>query len=325
MRPTLRFACLLFLACLCASGPLFAHDLGVARVTLYEVAPETFNLQVKLPENIAAESPIFPEGCTVTNQGSIALPEKNRRDLWQVDCHDSISGNIIFPWQRDGVSIRALWLDNTETGQYVHGNVLGATLAFEDLRVPSRSNLEAATAYVALGVEHILLGWDHLAFVLALCLIAAGFELVKLVTVFTIGHSITLALATLDWFRLPIPPVEACIALSVAFVAREVWIDDTRRVARSSLLILSFGLLHGLGFASALEESGIRDSELLVGLLSFNIGVELGQLLFVLVVVSIMWVSRLAPSLPSTRYPVAFALGTLGMFWLLDRVAIFGT
>ena len=129
------------------------------------------------------------------------------------------------PWKREGAFVTATWLDGSPRTQF-----FGSTLGKEDqgievrlgeLRGPPLGAGDVAARYFLLGIEHILTGWDHLAFVLCLCLVARGWRLVKLVTGFTLGHSLSLALAAFDVVRLPAPPVEACIAMSIAFMARE--------------------------------------------------------------------------------------------------------
>ena len=187
-------------------------------------------------------------------------------------------------------------------------------------------------AYVAQGVQHILLGFDHLLFVFALMLIVRNrWTLVKTITAFTVAHSITLALATLGVIHVPAPPVEASIALSILLLATEI-----ARLSRGQPSLTSrfpwavafcFGLLHGLGFAGALSEIGLPQGAVPLALLSFNVGVELGQLAFIAVVLALRGVLMRLP-LPSsaTRYaqPVAYyAIGTLSAFWFFDRLSGF--
>lgn len=172
-----------------------------------------------------------------------------------------------------------------------------------------------------MGTEHILLGVDHLAFVVGLCLIARGRRLLILISGFTLGHSLTLALATLGWVRIPSLPVEACIALSIAFVARQAMLPDARQ-AHGFWLVAAFGLLHGLGFAGALAETGIDQQQLIPALISFNLGVELGQLLFVGIVLILIRVARYLPTeIALAKQAVAFGLGSLAFFWTWERLA----
>lgn len=191
-----------------------------------------------------------------------------------------------------------------------------------------------AKEYLVLGVEHILLGIDHLLFVLALILIVRGTGLlVKTITAFTIAHSITLGLATLGYVNVPSAPVEAIIALSIVFVAREVAVrregSPSLTERKPWLVAFSFGLLHGFGFAGALSDVGLPPNAIPSALLFFNIGVELGQLLFVAAVLTILHQSRrvgrvFSVALPSwTRRIAPYAIGGLAAFWVIERVTAF--
>lgn len=187
-----------------------------------------------------------------------------------------------------------------------------------------------AGLYLKLGVEHILLGVDHLLFVLALLIVTRGtWLLIKTVTAFTIAHSITLALATLGYVHVPSAPVEALIALSIAFVAAEIvrqWHGQESLTARAPWLVaFAFGLLHGLGFAGALSEIGLPDGQIPLALLFFNVGVEIGQLLFIAAMLALFAVvRRIRQSWPSwTRLAAPYAVGSIAMFWVIERVAAF--
>lgn len=190
----------------------------------------------------------------------------------------------------------------------------------------------AVSEYFLLGVEHILLGVDHLLFVLALVLIVKGVGLlVKTITAFTIAHSITLALATLGYVNVPSAPVEAIIALSIVFVAAEI---VRSRRGQSGLaerapwiVAFTFGLLHGFGFAGALSEVGLPPNDIPLALLLFNLGVEGGQLAFVAVVLAIITLAnrlRLPFPLPQwVRLAPPYAIGSIAMFWVIQRVGTF--
>jgi hydrogenase/urease accessory protein HupE len=187
-----------------------------------------------------------------------------------------------------------------------------------------------ARTYLALGVEHILTGFDHLLFVLALLLIVkSARRIVATVTAFTVAHSLTLAAATLGFVHLPQPPVEAAIALSIAFVAAEIVHGLDGRpglTARAPWLVaFAFGLLHGLGFAGALAEIGLPQSAIPLALLCFNLGVELGQLAFVVALLACLALARRAriPWPRAARPLPAYAIGALAMFWVIERVAAF--
>jgi hydrogenase/urease accessory protein HupE len=184
------------------------------------------------------------------------------------------------------------------------------------------------------GIDHILFGYDHLLFVFALILIVPNLRvLVTTVTAFTLAHSITLALAALDIVRVPAPPVEAAVALSILLLASEI---VRSRAGQPSLtarwpwfVAFSFGLLHGFGFASALSEIGLPRGDIPLALLTFNVGVEIGQLIFIAVVLASLALARRVP-IPATlsrcAQPVAtYAIGTLAAFWFVERVAGFSS
>ena len=198
---------------------------------------------------------------------------------------------------------------------------------------------EVAATYLRLGVEHILFGFDHLLFVLALVILVRGWARVALtVTAFTIAHSITLAAATLGFVNVPGPPLEATIALSIVLVSVEIL--NARRgkpslTARMPWLVaFSFGLLHGFGFAGALAEVGLPQHAIPVALLFFNIGVEVGQLIFVAAVLSAISLlryaaSRLLEPAPLQRafdrldMAVGYAIGVVAAYWLVERTTAF--
>jgi hydrogenase/urease accessory protein HupE len=197
------------------------------------------------------------------------------------------------------------------------------------VQAPTSSG-EVAWSYLVLGVEHILGGVDHLLFVLALLLIVrGGRRIVATVTAFTVAHSITLVAATLGWMRVPGPPVEAMIALSIVFVAAEIVRGlggQPGLTARAPWLVaFSFGLLHGLGFAGALAEVGLPQKAIPIALLTFNVGVEVGQLVFV---AGVMVMRRLLARAPAARHAwmpwvVPYAIGALAMFWVIERIEAF--
>jgi len=194
----------------------------------------------------------------------------------------------------------------------------------------STSVAAVAWSYLVLGVEHILGGIDHLLFVLALLLIVRGGKRIFLtITAFTLAHSITLVAATLGWVHVPGPPIEAMIALSIVFVAAEI-VRGLRGTpgltARAPWVVaFSFGLLHGFGFAGALAEVGLPQKAIPIALLTFNVGVELGQLIFVAGFLLLRWSWQRVPLTPRAWMPylAPYAIGAVAMFWVVDRVAAF--
>lgn len=196
----------------------------------------------------------------------------------------------------------------------------------------AQSRLGVVGTYVVQGIRHILFGYDHLLFVLALILIVrSGRVLIMTITSFTIAHSITLALATLGAVHLPRPPVEAAIALSILLLAYEIVRLEHGKASLTAnwpwAVAFSFGLLHGFGFASALTDIGLPQSDVPLALFSFNVGVELGQLTFIGIVFSVVAIAnrvRLISvighrALPATTY----GIGILAAFWFFQRLAGF--
>jgi hypothetical protein len=221
------------------------------------------------------------------------------------------------------VFVRVTRLDGTEASQVVRPTKPQAVLRGE------RPWTQSAGEYLVLGFHHILLGVDHLLFVLGLLIIVRGTrQLIETITAFTVAHSITLALATLGHASIPAPPLNAAIALSILFLGPEivrVWRGQTSFTIRHPWVVaFGFGLLHGFGFASGLSTVGMPRAEIPLALLMFNIGVELGQLVFValilllhrsLKVLELRWPrwAELAP---------AYLIGTLGAYWTIQRTAM---
>lgn len=193
--------------------------------------------------------------------------------------------------------------------------------------------IEVAKTYTILGVEHIWKGIDHLLFVLCLMMVAGtGRKLIATITGFTIAHSVTLVLSTLEIVRLPVAPVEAVIALSIVFMATEIARGDRRSLTHRYPIAVSsiFGLLHGFGFAAVLNQIGLPRHEIPVSLLLFNLGVEIGQILFVLAILtgfkllnSILARLHMVPDLIRVERIAVYAIGTLTSYWMIERVANF--
>jgi hydrogenase/urease accessory protein HupE len=194
----------------------------------------------------------------------------------------------------------------------------------------TQSGWQVFTAYLVLGIEHILLGIDHLLFVLGLLLLVRGVPLlVQTITAFTLAHSVTLAMAALGFVNVPQAPVEAVIALSILFLATELIKQQRGREGLAEkypwLVALSFGLLHGFGFAGALSEVGLPQTAIPLALFSFNVGVEIGQLLFVAVALNVIWLlKRLRMAWPAWADLVpAYGIGSMAAFWCIQRISAF--
>ena len=186
-----------------------------------------------------------------------------------------------------------------------------------------RGSSEIAKAYTVLGVQHILSGIDHLMFVAGL-LFLVGFRrrLIGTITAFTLAHSITLACSAFGWLTLRSPPVEASIALSIVLVASEALREKQTLAKRLPALVsFVFGLVHGLGFAGALKDIGLPQSHLPLALLSFNVGVEIGQLLMVTLAYGLVHLPWSQRWLGRARRPALYAIGSLAAYWSILRIA----
>lgn len=193
------------------------------------------------------------------------------------------------------------------------------TLAFNS------SAWDVAKTYFIIGVEHIWFGFDHLLFVLGLVLLIQGrWRIVKTITAFTLAHSVTLIAMTLGWISLSIAPVEAVIALSIVFLATEVASKTAgaeRFTERKPWLIASaFGLLHGFGYAGALSNIGMPYDDVPMALLTFNLGVEVGQLVFVAVILVVLAVCERIKLRRFVELVSSYGMGSMAVFWLIQRM-----
>ena len=271
-------------------------------------------------------SPVFPDSCTLTGADRQLLPGAMSTRL-TLSCPGGLVGNTIrFAGLEDTITtvlVRVYHIDGSEETHLVH-----PTAPFVTIR-GAAGWTERARSYLQLGVEHIMLGLDHLLFVLGLLLIVKDrWMLVKTVTAFTVAHSITLAIATLGYATAPLPPLNAAIALSILFLGPEivrVWRGETSFTIRHPWIVaFAFGLLHGFGFASGLTSMGLPRAEIPLALLLFNVGVEVGQISFVILVLllersfrtlEIRW-PRFAAALPG------YVVGSLGAYWTIQRVVV---
>jgi hydrogenase/urease accessory protein HupE len=266
---------------------------------------------------------------TATNSGSEGLrpvwPDGCRADANMLRCGpDGLRGTLAV----DGVGqrysaalVKVFWADGQSRVYTITAGQPTVQL-FGSADDP-RGMAEIGRAYGVLGVEHILGGFDHLLFVLSL-LFLVGFNrrLVWTITAFTVAHSLTLALSALGWLTLRSPPVEASIALSIVLVAGEA-LHQRPTLARRwpALVALLFGLVHGLGFAGALKAIGLPENHLSVALLTFNLGVEAGQLLVVGCAFGLCLALRHWPAFERLRVPALYAIGSVAAYWSWGRVA----
>lgn len=308
-----------------------AHDVdvtSVARVFLEEVAEGRYLLSV-----VDAQAPPIIDRRGVLPVHCAPLPEQEVEirivSGFAFECETPLAeGDVLtFPWALAGIVALARWADGTESSVYFRGFQGSVPVPIGQLQVRSQSRWRVASTYLFLGTEHILLGIDHLLFVLGLLLLVRGFiPLVKTVTAFTVAHSLTLGASVLGYIPLDRSAIEATIALSIVLLAREIVVADRGIIhlthRKPWLVAFVFGLLHGLGFAGALGEIGLPDTAIPLALLFFNLGVEAGQLLFVLL---LLGVHRLLKDVIRARLPkmepiLGYALGALATLWFFDRL-----
>ena len=314
---------------LCISGFSMAHEMRPALLELTEMQPGQYQILWKVPARGGKSlsiAPKLPPGCGHVSEPNVIATAGAFVRRWIVYCGDEgLAGRRITIVGLASKLTDVMVVQRPLNGQAVSTLIKPEQPWLEVGREPS--SLETARRYTVLGVEHILLGVDHLLFVLGLLLIVrGGGSLVKTITAFTMAHSITLAAATLGFVNVPQAPVEAVIALSILFLATELVREETRAESLTRRfpwrVAFVFGLLHGFGFAGALSEVGLPQSDIPLALLTFNIGVELGQLLFIAAVwmlvrgagqllrTSPAWVPRLT----------AYGIGSVSSFWVIERV-----
>jgi hypothetical protein len=324
---------LVLLCAIAVTGvPAFAHEVRPALLQITESSPDHFDVLWKQP-----------------SAGEWALrlrPSVSNGLLDRAPTDESVSsGFVIRRWQQlsaahqsfDGATVEVKGLASTLTDVLVIVSFADGQTEQQILR-PAEPSMQlqlragsttAPLAYLRLGIEHILSGFDHLSFVLCLLLLVPNrLALVRTITAFTLGHSITLCAAARGWVQLNAPLIEALVALSILFVAVEVVRhqrgENGLTVQRPWLIALTFGLLHGFAFAGSLAQIGLPPQHIPLALGLFNVGVEIGQLLFIGAVLAVMGLGRrLLPALPVwTRSLTPYAIGTLAACWMYERLQL---
>ena len=308
----------------------YAHEIRPAYLEIKQQSADRYQVLWKIPllGNKAPKiDPVFPKSFSLEQVDDEFLPDAYIRRY-----------KGIYPESLNGQKIAIQGLDLTLVDVLVQINLLDEssyTLLLQpdntSAIIPKEpSKWEVVKLYIALGIEHILIGIDHLLFVLGLLLLVSGLKpLIQTITAFTIAHSITLGAATFDLIHVPQAPVEAVIALSIVFLAREYLMVKKGIKSLTAqypwVVAFSFGLLHGFGFAGALSEIGFPQKEVPLALLTFNIGVELGQLIFI-GIVFFGWqiVQKIRLPLPKWFWKVLpYSMGSIAAFWLVERVLAF--
>ena len=306
-----------------------AHEVRPAYLALTEIDSSAYRVVWKQPllgDRRLPLEPVLPAGCQTTARDADSVTAGALVQRWQVECEGDLRGARLAV---DGLAatltdvlLRVEWADGTVTT-----TLLRPERPFSDLADVNRTSF---WVYLWLGIEHLLLGVDHVLFVVTLMFFVRRIGLlIRTVTAFTVAHSLTLALSALDLVRLPQPPVEAVIALSIAFLAVEKLRGaDASLTARYTWVVaLAFGLLHGFGFAGALHDIGLPRDSALWALFLFNVGVEIGQLVIIALVLALLrayaWVvPRAAPTSHEwAASATLYGIGGVSAYWFLDRTA----
>ena len=310
-----------------------AHEARPLHIRIETLSPGAYRVALRAPESIARDNlpwVQWPETCAGPDGGALdaALQQYGLRSP------DGLEGAEIavrYPLYNPVITTLITW--DARPNADMHA-VLRPTES--TWRVPAKPEPQHVLVdYLRLGIEHILTGVDHLLFIGALLVIAgAGRRIVLAVTGFTLGHSLTLTLAALNFLVIPIPPTEVAIALSIAFLARELVRPNNNSLTRRRpfLVATCFGLLHGLGFAAALREVGMPQRDILIALLSFNLGVEAGQILFIAMALIALWLvektiiknhwGKLMARSPMTIPTLGYGIGATAVFWCVQRILI---
>jgi len=294
--------------------PVRAHEMSMAEMEVRETSPGEYlwlwsavNDKRPMDDDLM---PHWPAACSADARALHCGKEGLRGTL-------SIDG---VGKKYSAAMVRVIWLDG-ESRVYTLTSAQ-STVELYGSAEDRRGLGEIARAYVVLGVEHILSGVDHLMFVASL-LFLVGFRrrLVGTITAFTLAHSLTLACSVLGWITLRPAPVEACIALSILLVASEALREkDTLARRAPALVSFLFGLVHGLGFAGALKSVGLPQRHLPLALLCFNVGVEVGQLLMVLLAFLVVRMPVSERYLGRARRPALYVVGAVAAYWSWQRV-----
>ena len=303
-----------------------AHEVRPAYLEINQTAKTDYEILWKIPvldTRAPKISPVFPENFELKQSSEEFLIDAHIRK-YQATFKEDLNGKEIFI---EGLS-------TTLVDVLVQIN-LSESVSYTILLQPDNpkaiipvepNKWEVTKLYIKLGIEHILIGIDHLLFVLGLLLLVRDLgTLIKTITAFTIAHSITLGIAALDIFRMPQAPVEAVIALSILFLAREYLSLKNGKESLTAkhpwVVAFAFGLLHGFGFAGALAEIGLPQKEVPMALFTFNVGVEIGQLIFIAAMILVgKIISLIKIPMPSWSWKVLpYLMGIIASFWLIER------
>jgi hypothetical protein len=319
---------------LVTAGAVRAHELRPAYLELRQTGPDTHDVLWRVPARGTLRLGLYvhlPEQCRELSARGAVVAGEAFVERWGVACPGGLAGRTItIDGLRSTMTDVLVRLEDLDGGSQM-ARILPSNPTLVVAADPGAWQVMAT--YLPLGVEHILCGVDHLLFVLALLLLVRGWRrVVGTITAFTLAHTLTLAAATLGWVTVPTQPVEATIALSIVFVATEIVRGSQGHPGLTArwpwVVAFTFGLLHGFGFAGALHEIGLPQRWIPLALLCFNAGVELGQLAFVVGIVALRAALRtVVPTVAPERMEraAAYVIGTVAMYWVIERVSTFWT
>ncbi|SFV53553.1 membrane protein, putative [hydrothermal vent metagenome] len=307
---------------------LYGHRTGLSYINIVEDAQKNITITYKKPLQDAKFKDLkirYPSSCKHTSNIREFIDNGYKVAKYSLYCSSS------------GLYKKRIWVEGLKT------NDRGVLIRYESPTTTQKALLRASTPfiylnyksdpfalfveYLELGMEHIFSGFDHLLFVFSLLLLARSIRaLLFAITAFTLAHSITLACGILGIITIGPPFIEASIALSIIFLARELIIpQETLTKKYLWIITFSFGLLHGFGFSSALSQIGLPQNEIPLSLFSFNLGIEIGQIIFVLIMGSLLFVikRKLIHNEKLIQTSIAYGVGTIASFWFIERLMAF--
>lgn len=318
---------LLFILVLMIAVKGWSHEIRPAFLQIIQTTEASYDVFWKVPrlgDGAPEITPVFPPFFTIKELNKPNLKPESVIYSYKISSNEKLQGSIL---RVDGLN--KTLIDVLVSITYLNGEKV--TLMLQPDKdasiIPGESStFDVIKTYSVLGIEHILLGIDHLLFVLALIIITKSkWKIIKTITAFTIAHSITLSLAALGYVNFPVPPVEGVIALSIVFLAVEISKNQNGQETLTSrkpwLVAFTFGLLHGFGFAGALANIGLPQLDIPFALAFFNVGVEIGQIAFVIVVLGIIKLLAFKTNWPNYAKKIpAYSIGSLAAFWVIERI-----
>ena len=307
---------------------LFAHTVRPAYLEVSSIGENSYHVKWKVPieEKIRLTViPHFPKNCKTDKNSFYRVEDKDIiLSYWILSCEETLLGQEISIDNIEKDQVDVLFYFNQNSQSYFKKIDAKNSVAKID---ESRTTSTVINEYTFLGIKHILVGYDHLLFILGLLFIVLQWKmLIKTITAFTVAHSITLGFSVLGYVFVEIKFIEALIALSIMILAIEIIYAHYGKFGLLTkypwAVSFFFGLIHGFGFASVLMELGLPQSHLALALLFFNIGIEVGQLLFIAVLISLYFILKKLfqeEELLRGKIFLVYVMGSMAAYWLIER------